>query len=116
MKKAQVAEQVALDKKLLTQQQTLKNTSQKYRLLLNRNDSLEREIAAVLQVRKGPHAFAIKPGKQSKGSESTAVIVASDWHLEEEVRSGSVNGLNEYTLDTFSARSVWLFSALTPSH
>jgi hypothetical protein len=36
------------------------------------------------------------PTKKSKASEATAVVLASDWHYEEDVRGDAVDGLNEF--------------------
>lgn len=43
--------------------------------------------------------------KRAKGkSESVAVALASDWHIEESIEPDSVNGLNEYNLDIAKTR------------
>src|ERR1700676_3393493 len=45
-----------------------------------------------------PTIYAIEPKKPSGNSESVAVIVWSDWHIEERVRPEQVLGQNEYSL------------------
>jgi hypothetical protein len=54
----------------------------------------------VLQVRKTPQ------------SEAVAVAVASDWHVEETVEPGSVNGLNDYNLKVADQRIAKLFESV----
>lgn len=46
--------------------------------------------------------FQIKP--RSRTSESVAAVQFTDWHVEETVKSGTVNGLNRFTLDVASRR------------
>ncbi len=43
-----------------------------------------------------PKNYSYSVKARSKDSESTAVMVASDWHVEEDVDPQVVNGLNEY--------------------
>ncbi len=51
---------------------------------------------------------------QSHGkSEATAIVLCSDWHVEETVKSSSVSGLNEYNLEIAKKRcdSFWRTTA-----
>ena len=50
--------------------------------------------------------------EQTKSSEAVAFACASDWHVEEEVASNSVNGLNDYNLDIADRRICNFFSAV----
>src|SRR5579859_5821026 len=47
--------------------------------------------------------FSIEVKAERKG-EVTACVLASDWHVEEIVEPGSVNGLNEYNAQVRTAR------------
>lgn len=79
----------------------------KYDELLKRFEMVQRERDAVKQIR--PISYhEIKP-RVSAGSEAVAVLVASDWHVEERVEKGVVNGLNEFTLDIARSRSEFFF-------
>lgn len=66
----------------------------------------ERKLAAVLGVKDAivGHAPKHVRVKQSRGSESAAVLVASDWHIEERVDPKTVDGVNEYNLEISEAR------------
>lgn len=63
--------------------------------LVEANQSLERELAAKNAITAD--SYVIKPF-DGKISESTAVVLASDWHIEENVVSATVNGLNSFNL------------------
>lgn len=59
--------------------------------------------------------IGMKPRKmQSRakgtGSPATAILVLSDWHVEENVSKDSVNGLNEYSLDIARRRVSEVFA------
>jgi len=54
------------------------------------------------------HKTAIQPNKDSK-SEATAVVLASDWHLEEIVDPEVVNHINSYNPDIASERALNFF-------
>ena len=76
---------------------------------VDRIEKLEKELEAALAVQKQVKAFTITPKPQSKGGEATAIAVASDWHVEETVRSDEVNGMNEYNLDISKKRASQFF-------
>lgn len=50
------------------------------------------------------------PGKKNRQSESVAIAVASDWHVEETVNSKTINGLNEFNLKIADERINSFFS------
>ena len=83
----------------------------KNRQLIKLVTRLEKERDASLRfgVKTEPIVSLPKNGK----SEATAVILCSDWHIEERVKSTSVSGLNEYTLEIAKKRSdkFWRTSA-----
>lgn len=67
---------------------------------------LEAEIEAFEDLQeKQPEIFDILPKVSSGKSESAAVVVASDWHLEEHVKPEQVSGKNEYNLQIFEKRN-----------
>lgn len=58
----------------------------------------------------GFDSFKIEPKIASGTSTATAFMIASDWHNEERVNPGDVNGCkNEYNLDVFHDRSIRFF-------
>ena len=70
---------------------------------------LEKDLEAVLMLRKHTQPREIIVGSTAPKREATAIVQASDWHAEEPVNAGEVNQLNEYSLDIFAERSKWFF-------
>jgi hypothetical protein len=54
-----------------------------------------------------PHKYKISKTSQK---EAVAVGVASDWHIDEEVKSEEIGGLNEFNLDIAIKRSEIFFT------
>lgn len=75
----------------------------KYRQAVGVIASLEKENQAHDKI-VPCHVSPIKPQFKSSESEATAFIVLSDWHIEEEVTSTSVNGLNRFSLQIADRR------------
>jgi hypothetical protein len=103
-------DQVAADReraKLVADAATLKL---KYAVALKTIDRQERELASITALGQGVDALAIEPKFGSGTSEATPVLVASDWHIEEEV-GAEVGGLNRYDLEIAEARAKNFFSA-----
>ncbi len=71
----------------------------------------ERDLIFDLKATLPKKAKAIKAKKQ-KRYQATAVALASDWHVEENVEPGMVNDLNEYTPDIAQNRSRKFFRDL----
>jgi hypothetical protein len=83
---------------------------QKFGYLSKEYEKLERKLDTVLELsKKTPQIINIKPKLPSGGSESVAVIVASDWHTEEDVRPEDVGGVNEFNLNIAKERSITMF-------
>lgn len=74
------------------------------KLLIRELDHAERRFQALLALDGNtPKArFKIKPTR--KTSESIAVVQMTDWHIEERVKPGTVNGLNRYDLGVAASR------------
>ena len=56
-----------------------------------------------------PVVTKIKATKKGKDATATAILVASDWHVEETVDPRVVNGMNEYNPDISKERSETFF-------
>lgn len=100
--------ELELDKKLIKQADDTRHTNRKYRELLKENRQLEAELEAVLQMQRKFKTHTIRPSKVRAG-EATACIIASDWHIEETIKSGQVSGLNEYNLNIARNRAKIFF-------
>lgn len=80
-----------------------KEEKQKTNVLLRRIIQLEKEQEAVLELKKSVSHYKISASKTS-GGEAVAVVVASDWHIEEVVLSEQTSGLNEFNADVCKER------------
>lgn len=81
----------------------------KNKLLIKENARLEKELFATLEIKKNTKSFDIFTPKSSSLSEVTPIILASDFHVEEEVKGITVNNLNIYNLKVAEQRSIRLF-------
>lgn len=70
---------------------------------------LEKEVAAAYTLRNSKTTATIVPIERSSTSEATALVLASDWHAEEEIRSAEVNGLNSMNLGIAKKRAEIFF-------
>lgn len=79
-------------------------TDQALKTLIEKNDKLEAELNASLEMKNAinPQVFDYKVSDSK--SEATAVVLASDFHLEETVRPETVNNLNKFDLKIAEAR------------
>lgn len=109
-KRQKTSEQVQSDIESLHREQEKRLSDKKYKSLLGRISKAEKERDAVKSIRE-VSTFKIRPQSPDGSSEATAVVLASDWHYEEEVRSADVNGLNEFNLEIGRKRIEQFFSA-----
>lgn len=75
----------------------------KYAEALKTIERQETDLSAVGALSEGLDTYHIEPKVRSKTSESTVVVVASDWHIEERVGK-EVGGLNVFNLEIAKRR------------
>lgn len=84
--------------------------AEKVKLLTEQNLDLEERLGSIVALNsRTPQEVSISPSLASGASESAAVVVASDWHIEEPVLPAQVNNLNEYSLTIATQRSMRFF-------
>jgi hypothetical protein len=105
-----VDEQVKSDREIQRIKEKLSNSEKKYKKLLKTVELVEKERDAAACIKEATSSFTIEPHHSSRISEATAVLVASDWHVEEIVKKEAVNGLNEYSLSIAKERGTKFFS------
>jgi len=105
-------EKVKEDRRHVRLKETQKETDSKYKALLRDHNALRDEMAAMRRVTGATSSYTIKPSKATDTSEATAVVLCSDWHVEEEVKPSSVNGLNKYNLDIAKSRATQMFQRI----
>lgn len=108
VKKKPVEDSLERDRKLDRLSHSEKVTKKKYDEARQALERAERERDTVLVI-KDHSKFAIKPKLTSGKSESTVIVLASDWHVEESVEKAAVNGLNEFNLSVAKKRAVEFF-------
>lgn len=89
---------------LKKQKESLKDLENKNKELLEKTEVLQKEKEAIIGLDENFDTKKIKVSKTKRGSESTAVLVYSDWHIEEPVDPGEVNDLNEFNLEIAESR------------
>jgi hypothetical protein len=88
---------VMSDHMALKYKTTATDLKKKYAEALKTIDGLVNEKRAITGLMGTVNTYTIKPKNGNKGSEATAVWVASDWHTDEQVDEGTINGLNHFT-------------------
>lgn len=105
-------EVVQHDLKVKTLSEKEKDATKKYKTLLEENVLLEEQVEAIKVITSSEKKFTpIKAKKGERKHEGIANVLLSDYHLEERVRSSSVEGLNEYNLNISEARLHEFFQA-----
>ena len=98
------------DVEKLIKKEEKKDIENKYKKSLQVIKELKTTNVFASQIKDGTETFKISTSKSSGGkSEATAFLIASDWHMEEEVKKEKVNGLNEYNLTIASERAQYFF-------
>lgn len=89
----------------------LQTLNRKYNGALHELQQLRREQDAFMSIASSEKTtHVIEPFRSHEKSEATAIVLASDWHVEEEVKRAKTSGLNRYNLDIAKARADQFFS------
>lgn len=90
----------------------IKDLRAKYHAALATISQQERALGWLDQIREGiDHTFKIEPREGSGTSEATPVLIASDWHSEEIVKSSQVSGLNIFNPEICEKRVTRFFQS-----
>jgi hypothetical protein len=74
-------------------------TKEKYKAALEEISRLEEKLSVLRALEHSPRPILpLGPRKKGNRTSATALLLLSDWHVEEHVRPETVNSLNEYTL------------------
>lgn len=93
------SEQVSLDHKKHSFTSEKKAIDSKYRAAIKQISDLHEQIEIIYQTKDKitPPVYQYRP--LNKDCESVAVVLASDWHVEEQVKLEWTNGMNEYSTE-----------------
>ena len=89
-------EGLELDKQKRIHQTDKKQTEAKYKKAISRIEELETEREIIYNTKDVFNDYVYKYKPLTNDTESVAVVLASDWHVGEEVKSAWTNGLNKY--------------------
>ena len=107
---AQPAELLAADREKRRLQSELTSLRGRYNEAQASIDLLQQQLQIVAALRENAAEFIIEPHLPTGTSESTVVLVASDWHIEEKV-GAEIGGLNVFDLDIAKRRAERFFRA-----
>lgn len=109
LSKLPVVDQIDRDRTLKTISHKKNETDKKYKALLHKIEEVETERDALINLGNNFATMKIEAKHSAKHSESTAFLVASDWHVAEKVDAATINGLNEFNLDIAKERASKFF-------
>jgi len=89
--------QFQLDMEKLRLHHQEKGTDKKYQVAMAEIMRLRDEMDKLIDMKETTSTYHIKPSTSAK-HEATAFAIASDWHIEEQVKPESVDGANEFNL------------------
>lgn len=99
---------VKADKALVLSRQSAKEVRAKYLAVIAENHELQSQIRFVLEMKERYEPITIVASEEGV-REATAVLVASDWHIEELVKPSTVNGLNSFDIAEAERRAKAFF-------
>jgi hypothetical protein len=101
-------QQVAIEMEKIRLKHSERGVDQKYKVVLNMLREKEVELETIFAVKDTVATYTITPSK-AEGGEAVAFAIASDWHVEENVRPETVNGSNHYTMAIAKKRAEKFF-------
>ena len=99
-----IGNRVLEDRRQMDAAEKVRESTARYRQSLKELRAKDEQLEAVFKLKETPQSFTIRSTSDGKKYEATAITIASDWHYDEEVRSGTVNGLNKFNLDVADQR------------
>lgn len=92
-----IEEKIQEDILAMRQKAKEKEIQKKYEAVLRINEELQERYDAALQITEKVEPFSIISSNHKKKDEATAIVMFSDWHIEERVDAATINGINEYS-------------------
>ncbi len=105
-------EEIAEDRNLRRNKTAESDLKKKYHALQEQIELLEKENLAMRNLKNDHSAHNIIASPGLAVSEATAMVVLSDWHIEEIVRSETVNGKNTFNLEVAKKRADRCFQKI----
>jgi hypothetical protein len=102
-------EELALDSEAIKTRVEKRGLNEKYQHALTTIEHMKMEREELFKIKRTPQTFSFKKTAHGQ-SEAIAILVASDWHVEEIVDPATVNGMNEYNPDIAKQRAEKFFT------
>lgn len=111
-KELSIEEQIIKDFEKKTAKQEANQAKKKLDFLMDENLKLQTMLDAQVKLKQNFSTFSIEPKKGSGESEATAVVLLSDWHIDEVVEGSAVNFLNRFDYDVAVNRATETFQTI----
>lgn len=107
-----IKDKIEEDKKIILLRESSSNYRKKYEEILKELFKANKRLELVLDVKENPINYYGIPFKDKNKSQSTAIVLASDWHLGEVVEADTVNHLNEFNYSISIKRVQKFFQSI----
>jgi hypothetical protein len=107
-----IEQELELDHSNLREKKEQRTLKQKYDRALSEIEHMRNVISVALDLKSNQQPFEIVPYTSGGKGEATAVAVASDWHIEEDIKPETCGGMNFYNLEESKRRAETFFRKL----
>jgi hypothetical protein len=105
-----ISETVSFERAERAERSIVSELKRRNEYLIKTLEESERSYDDLLNIKQPVDVFSINPsGKSSRLNRAIPIVSLSDWHIEERVESGVVNGFNDYNLKVAEERAKKLF-------
>jgi hypothetical protein len=105
-----ISETVSYERAERAERSIVSELKRRNEYLIKTLEESERSYDDLLNIKQPVDVFSINPsGKSSRLNRAIPIVSLSDWHIEERVESGVVNGFNDYNLKIAEERAKKLF-------
>jgi hypothetical protein len=105
-----ISETVSFERAERAERSVITELKRRNEYLIKTLEDSERAYDDLLNIKQPVDVFSINPsGKSSRLNRAIPIVSLSDWHIEERVESGVVNGFNDYNLKVAEERAKKLF-------
>lgn len=105
-----ISETVSFERAERAERSIVSELKRRNEYLIKTLEESERSYDDLLNIKQPIDVFSINPsGSSSRLNRAIPIVSLSDWHIEERVESGVVNGFNDYNLKIAEERAKKLF-------
>lgn len=105
-----ISETVSFERAERAERSVVSELKRRNEYLIKTLEESERSYDDLLNIKQPVDVFSINPsGKSTRLNRAIPIVSLSDWHIEERVESGVVNGFNDYNLKIAEERAKKLF-------